>query len=287
MAKEIKAKTTKTTKSKSAANKSNAKKTNKPKTNVVKDIDKKVIETPIAETKSITKVVKETKKSKPTSPKPISSEEKAFFDEVDEEVKNEKLKQLVNKYGIYFFITLIIALSFAIGYEKIADWKIHNAEKSNIQYTQALSPQATYEDNIIELENIVSTETGIYKDAARLQIANILLDNNQEAKAVAMLEEIFNDNNATNKIREIAIIKLATFKIDTSNFNEVKDLLNPLINSDSSWSNTASELLAMSAIANNDIDTAKSIYNNLLANEDISNDFRSRINDMLATINEM
>jgi hypothetical protein len=49
--------------------------------------------------------------------------ENAFFEEVDEEVRNEKFKQLINKYGGIIMFILIVALSVAVGYEKIGEWR--------------------------------------------------------------------------------------------------------------------------------------------------------------------
>ena len=212
-------------------------------------------------------------------------EDKAIFEEVDEELRNEKFKQLINKYGGLIFSILILALTITIGYEKIAEWKVRKAEQSNIKYTQAINPNYNYENNIVELENIVHTETGLYKDMAQLQIANILIDNNQKEKGVEVLEKISNDTSVTEKIREIAIIKLATFKIDSVSYDELNNLLQNIANGNGAWSSMAKELLAMSAVYNKDFETAKNIYNDLLSSE-ISDDFKARINDMLALLNE-
>jgi len=214
-------------------------------------------------------------------------EEKAFFEEVDEEVRNEKFKQFLNKYGGYILLILVLALSIAVGYEKIGEWRIRKAEQKNVQYTQATAPNPNYENNISELETIVATEKGLYKDMARLQIANILLDNNQKDRALADLEQIYKDNETTDKIREIAAIKLATYKIDASPLSEVEALLTPIAqNENSAWKNMAKELLAMSAIQNKDYEKAKGIYQELLTNGDISEEFRARVNDMLASISD-
>ncbi len=214
-------------------------------------------------------------------------EEKAFFEEVDEEVRNEKFKQLINKYGGFLLTVLILALSFAVGYEKIGEWRIRKAEQKNVQYVQAVSPRSDYESNIVELENIVATEQGLYKDMARLQIANILLDNGQTEKALDDLAQLYQDANTTNKIKEIAAVKLATYKIDTAAYSEIENLLSSIVqNENSSWQNMAKELLAMSAIQNKDYNTAKRIYQELLTNNAISDEFRARINDMLASIND-
>lgn len=214
-------------------------------------------------------------------------EEKAFFEEVDEEVRNEKFKQFINKYGGFVLVVLVLALSVAVGYEKIGEWRIRKAEQRNVQYTQATTPNPNYENNISELEAIVATEKGLYKDMARLQIANILLDNNQKERALTDLEQIYKDNETIDKIREIAAIKLATYKIDVSSFAEVEALLTPIAQSEhSAWKNMAKELLAMSAIQNKDYEKAKGIYQELLTNGDISDEFRARVNDMLASISD-
>lgn len=213
-------------------------------------------------------------------------EEKAFFDEVDEEVRNEKFKELINKYGGYILTIVILCLAFAVGYEKIGEWRVNKAEQTNARYAQAIMPREDYENNIAELESIVNTETGLYKDIARLQIANILLDNNQTEKALIILNQIRQDKEASDKIKEIASVKLATYKIDNATYEEVSEILMPVVEKSGAWAPMAKELLAMSAIQNKDMEKAKSIYEELLANGNISEEFRARINDMLASINE-
>lgn len=212
--------------------------------------------------------------------------EKAFFEEVDEEVRNEKFKELINKYGGYILTFVILVLAFAVGYEKIGEWRTSKAEQTNARYVQAVSASSDYENNIAELESIVQTETGLYKDIARLQIANILLDNNQTEKALTVLAQINDDASASEKIREIAAVKLATYKIDSSSYSDIEKILNPIVQKGGAWAPMAKELLAMSAIQNKDMAKAKAIYEELLANGNISEEFKARINDMLASINE-
>ena len=212
--------------------------------------------------------------------------EKAFFEEVDEEVRNEKFKELINKYGGYILTFVILVLAFAVGYEKIGEWRISKAEQTNARYVQAVSASSDYENNIAELESIVQTETGLYKDIARLQIANILLDNNQTEKALTVLAQINDDASASEKSREIAAVKLATYKIDSSSYSDIEKILNPIVQKGGAWAPMAKELLAMSAIQNKDMAKAKAIYEELLANGNVSEEFKARINDMLASINE-
>lgn len=214
-------------------------------------------------------------------------EEKAFFEEVDEEVRNEKFKQLINKYGGIILTILIIALSVAVGYEKIGEWRVHKAEQKNVQYMQALAPSPDYENNIAELEAIVATESGFYKDMARLWIAKLYLDNDKKEIGIEKLKELYFDANTTDKIKEIAAIKLASYLVDTASFTEIESLLLPITqNEDSAWILIAKDLLGMSAAHHKDYAQAKAIYTELLSNNNISDEFKTRINDMLASINK-
>jgi hypothetical protein len=113
-----------------------------------------------------------------------------------------------------------------------------------------------------------------------------LLDNNETDKALEVLNKIVKDDTTSEKIKEIAAIKIATYKVDTATFEEINSLLAPIVAKNGAWSLVAKELLAMSAIHNNDIEKAKSIYQELLINGNISVDLKTRINDMLAFLNE-
>ena len=213
-------------------------------------------------------------------------EDKGLFDEIDEDLRNEKFKQLINKYGGLLLTALIVVISIVVGYDKIKEWQASNAEKKTIQYIQAVAPSDKYENNIIELENIVNTEKGIFKDIAQLRIANILIENNQTDKGLVVLENIYSDDSVDEKVREIAIIKLATYKSEMISFEEMEALLSSIIAKNGAWSPMAKELLAMSAIYNKNIEKAKSLYQDLLTNNTISEEAKSRINDVLASLTE-
>ena len=213
-------------------------------------------------------------------------DDKSIFDEVDEDLRNEKFRQLINKYGGAMLAGLIIVISLVVSYEKIITWKLSKAENRTVKYIQAINPSDKYENNIIELENIINTEKGIYREIAQLRIANILIDNNQVEKGLGVLEKIYSDQSIDIKVREIATIKLATYKSESSSFSEMEALLSQIIAKNGAWTPIAKEILAMSAIFNKDVNKAKSLYQDLLTNSEISDDAKARINDVLASLAE-
>ena len=56
-------------------------------------------------------------------------EDTTIFEEVDEELRNEKFKQFMNKYGGSILSVVVLALAITVGYEKIAQWRISKAEQ--------------------------------------------------------------------------------------------------------------------------------------------------------------
>ena len=213
-------------------------------------------------------------------------DDKSIFDEVDEDLRNEKFRKFINKYGGVMLAGLIVIISLVVSYEKIIAWKVSKAENRTVRYVQAVNPSDKYENSIIELENIINTEKGIYRDIAQLRIANILIENNQLEKGIGVLEKIYSDQSIDTKIREIATIKLATYKSESSSFAEMEALLSQIITKNGAWAPIAKEILAMSAVFNKDINKAKSLYQDLLTNSEISDEAKSRINDVLASLTE-
>ena len=120
-----------------------------------------------------------------------------------------------------------------------------------------------------------------------MNIANILIENNQTDKGLEVLAKIVKDETFSPRTREIAAIKIATYKVDSATYSDMESLIGNIANNpDSAWQNMAKELLAMSAIQAKDYEKAKDFYTNLLSS-DISDDFRVRVNDMLALVNEV
>ena len=70
-------------------------------------------------------------------------------------------------------------------------------------------------------------------------------------------------------------------------FDELKNLLQPVLENNSSWTPIAKDLLAISAIRDGDIETAKQIYDEILKTKDLPEGFKSKIQDMLTSISDM
>ena len=211
----------------------------------------------------------------------------AFIQEVTEEVKNDSWKAFWNKYGLFAILLVIIAVSAAVSFETIKSWKEKQYQAQTENYLMALEANENYENSLKALEKIAALNKGLYSELARIQIAGILFEQNKNAEAEAMLQSIVDNEKISSRIRHLAAMKLATYKIDTAPGAELQTLLQPIAESKNSWAPLAKEMLAMTAIRDGDIETAKTLYKSLLETENISENFKSRIQDMLSALNDM
>lgn len=211
----------------------------------------------------------------------------AFIQEVNEEVKNDNLKVFWDKYGLFIILFVVVAVSAAVSFETIKSWKDQKYQAQTENYLVSLQTADNYEVQLKALEKIAASDNGIYSQLARIQIATILFEQNKTEEGKQMLQSIVDNDELNSKIRNLAAVKLATYEVDTASYAQIQALLQPIIDEQSSWSPLATDLLAMSAIQNDDIDTARSLYEGLLENANISENFKSRIQDMLSTLNSL
>lgn len=211
----------------------------------------------------------------------------AFIREVDEDVKNDNFKELWKKYGAYIVAFVVIAVTAAVCFDRVKLWKIQQNQLRTENYMAAAQFKENPEETIAALQKISSDGDNIFADFAKLQIANVLLSQEKNDEALATLQALADDKNADKTVRDVALIKLASYKVDMVSKAELEKILAPVLAENSSWTPLANDLLAMAAIREGDIDTAKQIYGQILKNKDLPEGFKTKIQDMLTSISDM
>lgn len=211
----------------------------------------------------------------------------AFIQEVDEDVKNDNLQVLWNRYGVFVILFVVLAVTATVSFDRIRSWKIAQNQRVTEEYMAAAQLRENPEDTLTALQKISKANQGIFSDFARLQIANVLLAQEKTEEAIEALNNLIQDKQTNSEVKNIAIIKVATYKVDTATKEEIENLLQPVLSEESSWKPLAQDLLAMSAVKNGDIDTAKRIYENILKIEELPENFRAKIQDMLSSLSDI
>ena len=209
----------------------------------------------------------------------------AFINEVSEEVKNDNFKELWNRYGLLIIAIVAVAVCGSVSFERIKSWRLQHNQMTTETYMDAAHKQDNPEAMIAALQKINQSDHGIYGDFARLQIANVLFEQQKDEEAMAMLEALTKDPQVNTEVRQIALVKYATYKVDVMSKQELTDLLQPVLDANNSWTPLANDLLAMAAIREGDLQTAREIYTKLLTVKDLPDSFKSKIQEMMSSLN--
>ncbi len=254
---------------------------------MAKELKKKTTKSAAPKQKKAQKAV-EPKIVKQTPKKEVYDEQMAdaFIMEVDEEVKNDNLKVFWKKYGLFVVLFVILVLSVTVSFETIKNWRENQFKAKTDDYIAA-NYASNPEQMMTALEKIASGNYGVYSELARIQITDLLIEQGKNEEAINMLSMMVDNDELNQRVRNLAAVKLAAQKIDSAPRAEIEALLNPVIAADDSWTPIAKEYLALALIQDGDIQGARLLYQELMQDGRISEDFRNRVQDMLTALSDM
>ena len=113
-----------------------------------------------------------------------------------------------------------------------------------------------------------------------------MIEQNKIEEAIAVLEKVVKSEDFNPQMRQIAVIKLASYKLDYAPSQEIQEMLEPLVKENGVWTNIAKELLAMLAVRDNDFDRAKTLYQEISVAANTPETLKARAQDMLNVIDE-
>ena len=202
---------------------------------------------------------------------------------IDTNTRNEKVKNffIKNKKNLIIIISTIIILlmvfiSFNLIQEKNQVNLVNKYNLAKIKFKND-NTQKTVDDmiNIVKAHDVTYSPLALY-----FLIDNDLIKNPEEINT--LFGELINKTNLEEEIKNLNIYKKALF---TSNFvseNELLQILNPIINSQSIWKSHSLYLVAEYFYANGEKEKAKEFFNQILllpnANSDIKLASQKRLN---------
>ncbi len=201
---------------------------------------------------------------------------------INEKTRNEKIKNffLENKNLLLSIISVLVIL--IISFFSYQTYKKGLRVSISDEYNSTV---IEYKDNnkseiILKMKEIVLKKDSTYSPLALyFLIDNNLIDKND---ANSLFDVLIEKTQLETEIKNLIIYKKALFNADTSNENELIDLLNPLINSNSIWKSHALYLAAEYFYSNKEKQKSKEFFNEILslenANQDLIQKAQKRLN---------
>lgn len=153
------------------------------------------------------------------------------------------------------------------------------------QEEKVLKLSILYQDALNNLDNnnldqemeLISNEKGIYGILASLEMINYNLQNKNYQYALTKYLELLEDSQITDTYKDIIAIKASYNLIDYLKYDEIKNLLNFVNESNISLNAYKQELLFLLAVKNQKISQVEEIYNSIISNDEISSTIKNRV----------
>ena len=202
---------------------------------------------------------------------------------INKNTRNEKIINFFvnNTKKIIIVISVIVLIIF--GYFIYEDLKKKNKIKLANKYNLAIIKFVSGDKNKVENEliDIVNKKDKTYSPLALY----FLIDNNiinENNKINELFDIVINETSLEEEIKNLVIYKKALFNSDFESENNLIQILNPVINSDSAWKSHALYLMAEYFYYKNQRQKSKEFFNKILtlenSNQNIKIESQKRLN---------
>ena len=194
---------------------------------------------------------------------------------IDTNTRNEKVKIFFvnNKKKLIAITTIFLIL--VTGYFSFDAFKkkekVNLANKFNLTIINFKTENS--EKTIEDLINIIKENDNTYSPLALyFLIDNNLVKNKEEINI--LFDELINKTNLEEEIKNLNIYKKGLFNSDIVSENELLQILNPIINSDSIWKSHSLYLVAEYFYAKGEKQKAKEFFNQILVLPNANNEIK-------------
>ena len=194
---------------------------------------------------------------------------------IDSNTRNERIKNFFinNKKNLIigFLIILVTVISFLSLLEMKERAKIKLANQFNI--TTINFNTENKKTTIDQLTKLINQNDVTYSPLALyFLIDNNLIDNKNEINS--LFDELINETNLDEEIKNLIIYKKGLYNSDFSSENDLLQILNPIINSESIWKSHSLYLIAEYFYSKGQKQKAKEFFTQILLLPDVNNDIK-------------
>ena len=200
-----------------------------------------------------------------------------IFQEVDEEVRREQLKNLWERYGHYAVAACVLIVLGVAAWRGYDWWASKRAAETGAAFEQAigLAEAGKHEEAESAFAKIASGGTAGYRVLAQLRAAAELGRSDKKA-AVKDYDEIAADRRAGQAMQDFASLRAGLLLVDSASYGEMRARLEPLAGPDRPFRHSARELLALSAWKEGDMGAARQWTNMIVTDPQTPAGARSR-----------
>jgi hypothetical protein len=171
-----------------------------------------------------------------------------IFQEVDEEVRRERLMKLWERYQNLIIALIVLILAGVGGWRGYEYYQAKRAAEIGTAFEQAvtLAEEGKHAEAEAAFAKVATEGSAIYRQLALMRQATELAQTDPKA-AIAAYDKVASDSAVGVDLKDLASVRAGELLLDAGNFNEARAHLEPLANEGRPYRHTARELLALGA----------------------------------------
>lgn len=210
----------------------------------------------------------------------------SLFREVDEAIRQEQLKSLWDKYGLWLIVGAILIIAVVGGHNAWTYWSAEQAKSAGGRFIGGIveAEDGQTADAINVFKSLSEDGPGGYGDLSRLQLAALYSSQGKTAEAIRIYDTIAESSGTETALKHFATIQAASLMLDEASFEDMRKRLDDLAVTGNPWRHSARELLGLSAYRNGESDASRRYFDVMLSDQQTPANMRRRADIMLSLL---
>jgi len=202
---------------------------------------------------------------------------------IDEKTRNEKIKNFFVRNKKLLISSLLFIVLIVLSYFSLQIYNDKKREAISNKFNSSIINYKNADKNkvVSALKEVIYEKDSTYSPLALyFLIDNDLIEKNSEINS--LFDVLIEKTSLETEIKNLIIYKKALYNADLSSENDLLEILNPIINSESLWKSHALYLVAEYFYSKNENQKAKEFFSQILtlnnANKEIKIESQKRLN---------
>jgi hypothetical protein len=215
-----------------------------------------------------------------------SGSDEAFLREVDDAVRASDLTGFWARYGRWLLAAVVAGLLAFGGWIVYHNQQQAAADRQSEEFVDAMDKLRAGKEKEArtKLATLAKADQPGYRAMAQLVEANLLGEDGETKKAIALYAKVAADDSLPQTFRDLALIRQVSAEFDSIPPQQVVDRLKPLATAGHPWFGSAGELTALAYIKMGKDNLAGPIFAQIAKQDDLPQTLRSRTQQMAGAL---
>lgn len=212
-----------------------------------------------------------------------------IFQEIDEELRAERVKKLLQKYGGVLVAAAVLLIVAVGGWQAWKAHQAHEAARVGQIFLEALDSAGgpagpARQEAEAKLQQVIQEGDAGYRTASRLRLAALKADSGDRAAAAALYSQVAGDSQADPLLRDGATLVSVQRDLDSGEPAALAERLKPLLAPANPWHALAAEEMGLLDIRAGKLDEARAALKALAQDITAPEGVRGRASALLAQL---